>query len=428
MVIRVAQLGLNIVVDRKLIVNHYMLKIITFLQIPIKIVAVSILISVILSAPVKADDIAFNKWLLVLIDEARKKGIDNAVLQVTFQNVKPRPRVIELDRSQAEFQEPFWKYLDKRVSTQRISRGTHLLKKNRKLLNRIEQKYGIPGRFLVAFWGLETNFGSYMGPFPVIESLVTLAFDRRRSSFFRSELFHALAIIQNQGLSVNEMRGSWAGAIGHTQFMPSTFVKYGQDGDLNGTIDLWRSLPDVFASSANYLDQMGWSEGYTWGREILLPPNFDYSMSGLKISQKIEFWRGQSIYSIDGGVLPTVDITASVVVPNGSKGPAFLVYNNFRIIMHWNNSISYALSVGHLADRIIAMPPLKSKRYRIDTLSREEIVSLQIYLNSTGYNSGEPDGTIGPMTNSAVMKFQSNKGMISDGYPDRVLFNSIFLN
>ena len=294
------------------------------------------------------------------------------------------------------------------------------------MLDKIEHEYGVPGRFLVAFWGLETNYGSYMGPFPVIESLVTLAFDDRRSSFFRSELFYALEILQSQSLSVDEMKGSWAGAMGHTQFMPSTFAVYGQDGDSNGVVDLWQSLPDVFASSANYLDQLGWDSGYTWGREVLLPKGFDYSMIGIKKVKKIALWKSIGVKTIEGKALPTTNIAASIVLPIGFRGPAFMVYKNFRIIMSWNKSIAYALSVGHLADRLIGLAPLKSKRNRIDILNVDEIAKLQTYLNTSGFPSGTPDGKIGSLTKSAVMQYQLSRGMIVDGYPDKAFFKKIF--
>ncbi|MBP02124.1 MAG: lytic transglycosylase [Rhodospirillaceae bacterium] len=400
-------------------------KIICFFQIYIQIIIFSLFV---LTYPVQANDSQFRVWLEVLIEEAKTKGIESNLLQVALGDVKLRPRVIELDRSQAEFQKPFWQYLDTRVSTARILKGKHLLSENRQLLSNIEHKYGVPGRFLVAFWGLETNYGSYMGSFPVIESLVTLAFDDRRSSFFRSELFYALEILQSQSLSVDEMKGSWAGAMGHTQFMPSTFAAYGQDGDSNGVVNLWQSLPDVFASSANYLDQLGWDSGYTWGREVLLPPGFDYSMIGIKKVKKIALWKSIGVKSIEGRVLPITNIAASIVLPIGFRGPAFMVYKNFRIIMSWNKSIAYALSVGHLADRLIGLPPLKSKRNRIDILNADEITKLQIYLNASGFPSGIPDGKIGSLTKSAVMQYQFSRGMVVDGYPDKAFFKKIFDN
>lgn len=301
----------------------------------------------------QAEDDAFAKWLEGLRAEALSRGISEATLDSALSGLSPLKRVIELDRNQPEFKLDFRTYQNKVVSEWRIKRGRKMLAEHRELLENIAGRYGVPPRFLVAIWGIETNFGKTLGNFPVISSLATLAYDPRRSSFFRRELLAALTIIDEGHISVQDFKGSWAGAMGQLQFMPSTFVRYAVDADNNGKKDIWRTLPDIMESAANFLAQSGWQRGITWGREVMLPDGFDTSLTGLDTLKSLDEWTAAGIRSIDGGSLPSEDIKASIITPENHVTPAFLVYKNYRVIMRWNSSHFYALAVGHLADRII---------------------------------------------------------------------------
>jgi membrane-bound lytic murein transglycosylase B len=220
-------------------------------------------------------------------------------------------------------------------------------------LKRVERQYGVQRRFIVALWGIETNYGEHTGSFPVIHSLVTLAYDGRRSTYFRKELLNALHILDNGHLSLEEMKGSWAGAMGQCQFMPSSFNRYGIDADGDSRIDIWKSIPDVFASTANYLDQAGWKDDQTWGRPVRLPEIFDYSLAGLETRLSLSRWQVLGVRRINGRSLPKrKDLTASLIIPDGSDGPAYLVYDNFRNLLAWNRSEAFAVAVGTLADGI----------------------------------------------------------------------------
>jgi membrane-bound lytic murein transglycosylase B len=220
-------------------------------------------------------------------------------------------------------------------------------------LDRVEREYGVQRRFIVALWGIESNYGEHTGSFAVIQSLVTLAYDGRRSNYFRKELLNALHILDDGHLSLEEMKGSWAGAMGQCQFMPSSFHHYGIDADGDSRIDIWNSIPDVFASTANYLAKAGWKDDQTWGRPVRLPENFDYSLAGLKTRLPLSRWQALGVRRINGRNLPKRrDLTASLIIPDGSDGPAYLVYDNFRVLLAWNRSEAFAVAVGTLADRI----------------------------------------------------------------------------
>lgn len=367
----------------------------------------------------------FGAWLLQLEKEAIEKGVDRKTFASAFQGVAPLPRVIELDRSQAEFIQPFWMYLSSRVSTKRIRDGRILLRKHSNILDSIQRKYGVQSRFLVAFWGLETNFGQNLGSFRVVAALATLAFDERRSEFFRSELLDALFILDDGHVMADNMLGSWAGAMGQTQFMPSTFMTYSVDEDGDGRKDIWSSLPDAFGSAANFLAKLGWNSNQTWGREIKLPRGFDLKNIGFSVNKDLGEWQLLGIRRINGRDLPQVQIEGSVILPAGIKGPAFLVYANFRTIMKWNRSSLYAISVGHLADRIAGGGPLESPRQQELPLARVDIIKLQDRLRSLGFDPGESDGRIGPRTKGAIVQFQAAKGLPPDGYADKNLLDVI---
>ena len=304
---------------------------------------------------------SFDEWLANFRTEAIAGGISVDTLDAALKGLRPVPRVIELDRRQPEFTQGFWEYLNTRVSENRIKTGRQMLREHRDLLEKIRAKYGVQPQFLVAIWGLETNFGSYTGGFQVIDSLATLAYDERRSSFFRKELFNALAILDEGHIKPSEMSGSWAGAMGQVQFMPSSFASFAVDADGDGRKDIWNSLPDIFESAANYLTGSGWNRGYIWGREALLPSGFKAETTGLDTKKTLAEWQELGIRLKDGRDLPSEDIKASIILPAGDDGPGFLVYNNYRAILRWNYSHNYAISVCHLADRLIWQGPLQGR-------------------------------------------------------------------
>lgn len=257
----------------------------------LKAVAMASVFPCFLAAPAALASEPFDVWLQELKSEARAKGISETTLETAFKDVSPIEKVLEYDRKQPEFSQTFWTYLNRAVSDQRINRGKALLREHAALLAEVEAKYGVQPRFLVSFWGLETNYGDYTGGFPVIASLATLAHDERRAEFFRAELFNALTILDQGHIAPEKMSGSWAGAMGQTQFMPSTFTGYAVDGDGDGKIDIWGSLPDVFHSAAHYLSSVGWNGDETWGREVKLPEGFDLDLAQLTIKKPIDDWQ-----------------------------------------------------------------------------------------------------------------------------------------
>ena len=365
---------------------------------------------------------AFGNWLKALREEALGKGISETTLDSALSDLKPIRRVIELDRHQPEFTQTFWSYLDRRINDQRINMGRSLLIRHHRLLNAIQGDYAVPSRYLVAFWGLETHFGHYRGDFQVVPALATLAFDRRRSQFFRIQLLDALQIIEKGHIVPQKMTGSWAGAMGHMQFMPSTFLGHAVDRTGDGRIDIWQSLPDAFASAANYLRDMGWEKGKTWGREVRLPRDFDLMEASMQIKKPVKAWSALGVRRADGKPLPESTIEGSLVLPQGHKGPAFLVYENFRVILRWNRSINYAIAVGHLADRMVGLPPILNGRGADHApLSRAQVKKMQMRLNQLGFNAGSPDGILGPRTKAALRGFQQARELPPDGYPTPLL-------
>lgn len=362
----------------------------------------------------------FGLCLAQFRDQAREEQISERVIEDVLGNLRPQERVIELDKSQPEFVQTFAHYLNLRVSDERIERGRELYQEHRVFLNSLTQTYGIPGQYLVAFWGLETNFGGYLGTMPTLDSLATLACDPRRSTFFTSELMTALKLLERESLDPEEMKGSWAGAMGHTQFMPSSYWQYAVDGDGDGQINLWASEKDALASGANFLNALGWQPGVRWGREVSLSESFPYLEAGLNNPESLSNWASLGVKQADGSPLPLADIEGAILVPAGHVGPAFLAYDNFSVIMKWNRSESYAISVGYLADRILGSEALVNPP-PIDqlALTRSQLVALQEGLMSEGYEVGEPDGIMGPATRSALSEFQQDMGLIADGFPNQ---------
>lgn len=304
------------------------------------------------TAPAMAEE-NFATWLDGVREEALGKGIRAEVLDAAFAGVKPIPRVIELDRRQPEFTLTFQQYLDRVVPDSRKKRGRARYATHKAMLDAVGKKYGVQPRFIVALWGIETDFGRVTGGFPVIASLATLAHDGRRSAYFRGELMHALNILNGNHTTADKMMGSWAGAMGQPQFMPSSFNNFAVDEDGDGRRDIWETQIDVFASAANYLSKVGWRDDITWGRKVKLPAGFDLSLASLDTEKRLSEWQAMGVRRADGGDLPARDLPASLVLPvKGSATPAYLVYQNYRNILKWNRSTYFALAVGHLSDAI----------------------------------------------------------------------------
>ncbi|WP_218048822.1 lytic murein transglycosylase [Curvivirga aplysinae] len=372
------------------------------------------------------NSVAPAEWLNTFKQTALKEGISEITFDKAFASWEPVEKVLYYDRRQPEFSRTFWGYIERSISKERIERGRRLLKEHKPLLNEVYQKFGVQPRFLVAFWGLETNFGDYTGGFPVVDALATLAHDPRRSEFFTKELLLALQILDQGHIAQDRMLGSWAGAMGQTQFMPSTFTGYAFDGDNDGKKDLWGSLTDVMYSSSNYLSQIGWNKDQTWGREVKLPSNFNYELADLNVQKDLSEWQKLGVRRANGTDLPLVVIDASIVLPAGHKGPAFVVYNNFRKIMIWNRSILYAIAVGHLADQLQGKGGLVAKKPANDKpLHRDEAIALQTALNILGFNAGNPDGILGSKTRAAVKEYQIRNDLPADGYPEASLVERI---
>lgn len=294
----------------------------------------------------------FTSWLMELRTEALEQGIGLGTLDAALTGITPISRVLELDSKQPEFTLTFAQYLKKVISKRRIQRGKDRIWKHRVLLRRAAKEYGVQARFLVALWGIETSYGRLTGGFPVIAALATLAYDGRRSAFFRKELFNALKIIDQGHISAEAMTGSWAGAMGQCQFMPSSFLQYAVDADGDGKKNIWLSLEDVISSIAKYLSQSGWDDKRTWGRKVRLPAKLDPQLIGLDTRKTLEEWQKLGLRRENGRNLPRVDIEASLLQPDGPGTDAFLVYENFHILLKWNRSHSFALSVGHLSNRL----------------------------------------------------------------------------
>lgn len=365
-----------------------------------------------------AQDAEFNQCKADIRERAVAENLPEWVAQDVVAGLVIQPRVIELDRNQPEFTQTFGDYLNRRVTPNRIQEGRRLLAEYEPLLTQLTRTYGVPGRYLVAFWGLETNFGNYLGNMSTLNSLATLACDDRRSEFFKGELIHALHILNDNNFEPGDMRGSWAGAMGHTQFMPSSYRRYAIDGDGDGRIDLWRSIPDALTSAANFLQSLGWQAEERWGREVQLTDSFPFDEASLRNRKSLGEWRDLGVRLANGGLLPQVEgMRGAVLVPAGHQGPAFLIYDNFDVIMRWNRSESYAISVGYLADRIGGAGTLVNMPPEDAAIAIADIRRMQESLNSLGFYAGEVDGMMGSQTRAALREYQRENELVADGFP-----------
>lgn len=381
---------------------------------------------IMLALPIVAVASDFPQCVDRLQARAISEGISPVVVENVLGQVSHIDRVIELDRAQPEFTETFTNYFNRRVNRQRIEQGRALIDEHHDLFEQVQDKYGVPAHVLVSFWGMETNFGRHFGNMSVPDSLATLACDPRRSEFFTTELMAALRIIDAGDITADRMQGSWAGAMGHVQFMPSVFLRYAVDGDGDGRRDLWGSIPDAMASAGNFLRGIGWQAGQRWGREVRLPDGFAYELAGRGNRKPLSEWSALGVTTAFGESLPETDVDAALLIPSGHSGPAFLVYDNFNVIMRWNRSEFFALSVGHLADRIAGAPALRHPPPdNAPRLSREEVMQIQRDLNRLGFDAGRPDGIFGPATRGALSQFQRSANMVADGHPDQSVIEAL---
>jgi membrane-bound lytic murein transglycosylase B len=321
------------------------------LRAPLQWIAAGAIVVALSSGPASAQQ-PFSVWLEGVRQEALAEGISPETLDKALDGLEPIERVIELDRRQIEGRISYREYRDRVLSKERIERGRQLMIEHRELLDRVAADYGVQPRFIVALWGIETSYGAWTGNTPVIGALATLAHEGRRADFFRRELLQALHILDDGNVAVEDMNGSWAGAMGQSQFMPSSYARNAIDYDGDGRRDIWGSLPDVFASIANYLANAGWDDRRTWGREVGLPPVLDAGLAGLEVRRPLPAWRDLGVRRADGGALPLVALDASLLRTDDGQGPAYLVYQNFRVLMAWNRSTYFGLTVGQLADLV----------------------------------------------------------------------------
>ncbi len=314
----------------------------------------SVVLGLTLTTSVYANEVSFEQYVEGLKQEARSNGISEQIINQAFDNVTHKPRAVKADKNQPEKKLTLDEYIPRAVPDWKVKQAKALYKEHYAELSRIGEEYGVQPRFIVALWGVESNFGKFTGNYPVIDALSTLAYDGRREAFFRKETMAALQILQEGHISVSDFKGSWAGAMGQCQFMPSSFLSYAADGSGDGKKDIWNTEADVFASAANYLSQSGWNDKFTWGRQVKLPQGFDMNLEG-RIEGKertLAEWNQLGITRYDGSSLPQVDVDAWLTAPDNANGRVYLVYNNYNVLMKWNRSYYFALAVSHLADRI----------------------------------------------------------------------------
>jgi membrane-bound lytic murein transglycosylase B len=370
----------------------------------------------------------FAEWQATFRKDALAAGISPELFDRAFANVTPDMSVIRADRSQPEFARPVWEYLDGALSALRVRKGQGLLYQYADILQSIEQRYGVDRQALVAVWGMESNFGSFQGDKSVIQSLATLAYEGRRPGFAHSQLLAALQILQQGDIEPERMLGSWAGAMGQTQFIPTTYNTHAVDFDGDGRRDIWGSPADALASTAHYLQSSGWQRGQPWGFEVQLADGFDYALADGSIRKTVTEWTQLGLKLPNGASVPagSEQLSAALLLPAGYRGPAFLILDNFRAILKYNNSSSYALAVSLLSERFSGAGLISGEWPKDDLpLSRSERIELQSLLSVNNYDAGTADGIIGANTRKAIRAAQQSFGWPADGYPTHKLLEGL---
>ena len=368
----------------------------------------------------------FHACLERLWPAAARRGITRATYTAYTAHLTPDLRIMDLLDGQPEFTKSFWDYLDLLVNDARIEQGRAILQKYRTTFDAVERAYGVDRYVITAIWGVETNYGALGGDRPVIRSTATLACIGRRQNYFREEFLAALEILQHGDVKPNRLVGSWAGAFGPTQFMPTAFKRYAVDFDRDGRRDVVDSVPDIIASTANNLKKDGWISGQTWGYEVVVPANFNFLLADRKRMMTIRDWERYGLARPGGKPFPRPDERAYLLIPAGVQGPGFLMLTNFRVIMRYNPAEAYALAIGHLADRLRGAGPFAQGWPRYErVLSRGERLELQQLLAQHGYDVGEPDGHLGARTRAAIRDFQARIGQVPDGFASAVVLDRL---
>ena len=382
--------------------------------------------AVLVQASTTQDNARFTRWVRSFKSRARAKGISQRTIDNAFEGVRYDAKIIERDRNQSEFTKTIWDYLDSAASASRVTNGKAALRKHRKAFDAIEAKYGVEREIVAAVWGLESAYGEFRGNEDIIEALATLAFDGRRGRFFEQQLIAALEILDNGDVSPRNMTGSWAGAMGHTQFIPTSYLAYAVDFTGDGKRDIWSDDPtDALASTAAYLKRFGWVKGMPWGVEVQLPRGFNYALASRKIKKMPSDWAALGVRDMSGGRVRDYG-AASLLLPAGAQGAAFMIFKNFNVIERYNAADAYVIGVGHLGDRLKGDGPIRASWPRGDrALKFAERKELQERLSAAGFSTQGVDGKIGPNTISAVRAYQRSVGAIPDGYPSLSILKAL---
>ncbi len=378
------------------------------------------------ASAIRAAAANFHDCIERLWPAAARRGVSRASFATYTAALTPDLRIMDLLDGQPEFTKSFWDYLDLLVNDARIGQGRALLEQYRATFDAVERAYGVDRHVIAAIWGVETNYGTLGGERPVIRSTATLACIGRRQNYFREEFLSALEILQRGDVRPGRLVGSWAGAFGPTQFMPTAFKKYAVDFDHDGRRDVVDSVPDIIASTANNLKKDGWVSGQTWGYEVVVPANFNFLLADRAQMMTIRDWERYGLARPGGKPFPRPDDRAFLLIPAGVQGPGFLMLPNFRVIMKYNPAEAYALAIGHLADRLRGAEPFAQSWPRYErVLSRDERLELQQLLARHGYDVGEPDGHLGAKTRAAIRDFQARIGQVPDGFASAVVLDRL---
>ena len=365
--------------------------------------------------PAAANELAFNAFIKEIKQEAKKDGIAAKHLKA-LDALTPDPEVQRLAARQPEYVKPIWAYLTHMVTQERLRLGRDQLKGREAFLDGLEEKYGVPRGILIAIWGVETNYGGNKGSFSVLRSLATLGYEGKRADFGRQQLLYALRILRSGDVTLADFKGSWAGAMGHTQFIPTTYADYAADGTGDGIKDIWTEPRDALASSAYYLKRMGWRRGLAWGFEVAVPDDFDFAEARIKNAKPVSYWADKGV-RVNGGAIDEALGEVSIFAPAGLRGPVFLLTKNFRVLLRYNTAPAYALAVGHLSQRFFGAAPFNRAWPNADRpLLPDEIAELQRRLRKAGYDTGDIDGVLGRQTIAAVRRYQNDRGLAADGF------------
>ena len=365
----------------------------------------------------------FDNWLDGVREEAGRAGISSRALSA-LDGITLDARVLKQDRGQPSLSQSFLEFADRILSADRFRRGRAMLERHSETLARIERDYGVPSAVIVAFWGLETDYGGFMGEFSSLRSLATLAYDCRRPDYFGAQLIDALRILDRGDLAPAEMRGAWAGELGQVQFTPSNYLRYAVDYDGDGRRNLVGSVPDALASTASYLRSLGWRPGGPWLEEVRVADAVPWQEAARAIRQPRSFWAAVGVSRADGSALPADSVPAALILPMGRLGPAFLAYENFGIYWEWNQSSNYSLAAAYFATRLAGAPQMnRGKAPAI--LSAAEMQEVQERLNAMGHAAGDPDGRLGELTRAGVKQAQFAFDLPPDGYPTRELLQKL---